>query len=215
MAMKEIWRIIFFDKAVEPFEPSVAKVFRIIDIAGWCMGNYKIGTSVSPEGKSHPANETTHLFFGILIYAAVIPPAAGKPDNLPVFKSNYLSVNITAANRRSTSVAKVMVAKYIKQWNIVSEEQALEVFRREIAAGQDEVDIFEKGAASNRFEQFFSDPVRNYKNFHVLFILLKGVMSKKEHFNIDRLIVLVRISHHSNSTLIGGSRVGEDRDSKP
>ena len=152
MAMEKIWRIIFVDKVVESFESSVAKVFRIIDMAGWCMGYYKIRTSLSPEGKSHPANETTHLFFGILIYAAVIPPAAGKPDNLLVFKRNYLFVNITAAHRWSTSVAKVMVAKYIVQWNIVSEEQTLKVFRREIATGQDEVDIFEKGAASHRFQ---------------------------------------------------------------
>ena len=119
--MDKIWRAILVDKTVEPFEPSVAKVLCIIDMAGGRMGNYKIRTSVSPEREPHHANETTHLFFGILIYAAVIPSAAGKPDDLLVFKGNYLSINITAANRRSSIVSKVMVTKYIKQWDIISE----------------------------------------------------------------------------------------------
>lgn len=76
MAVEEIGWIIFIDESFEPVESSMTWVFCVIDMTRWCMGYYQIRCSASPQRKAHPANETLHLLFSILIYPAIIPSAA-------------------------------------------------------------------------------------------------------------------------------------------
>ena len=122
MAMEEIWWLVFFDEVVESPESPVAEVFFVIDMAWWSVGEYQVRPPASPEGKSHPGDETTHFFFRILVDSTVIPPASRKPDNLFVFKGDYLPINVAAADRRGRFVAKVMVTEYVKQRHVISEQ---------------------------------------------------------------------------------------------
>lgn len=121
MAMEKIGWFIFFDETVESFESSMTKVLCIIYMAGRCMGKYQIWSSASPKRIAHLADEFIHFFFGILIYTAVIPSTAGKPDKLPLFECHYPSVNVAAAKRRGSFIANIVVAQYIKQRHLVPE----------------------------------------------------------------------------------------------
>ena len=74
MTMNKITGLIFFDEFDKDPETPMAGVFRIMDKSRRGMGDNQIDAPAAPQGKTHFPDKPGHLFLGILIDIAVIPP---------------------------------------------------------------------------------------------------------------------------------------------
>ncbi len=140
-------------KAIESF---VAAVLSIVNMPGRRMCNCHINSAFPPQSHPQSPNYLFHLPFCMLIGSAVIPSGAFETNDFEVVKSNHLGMDIYAAVRRLLIVTDIMVALYKKERCLQPGCQKGQVFRRQVAAGKDEIDIRKqtglKAVIQNRFD---------------------------------------------------------------
>ena len=140
MAMNEMRRLVFFDEPIKTSKAAMAEVFSIMDKARGGMGCDQIDTLAAPQGETQSADKPGHLFFRVLVDIAIVPPRAGETEDLCFTKMYYPAVDGGASHGGGCSVADIMVAENIKQRHIIAVAKSSQIFRRQIAAGQDQLD---------------------------------------------------------------------------
>jgi hypothetical protein len=107
------------NELLKAFEPSVAPVFSIVDMPYGCVCDNDIyDTALPPDSGFKSANDLLHLFFRVLIGAAIVPSGPLQPEKFQAFVLNQFSMNIGAALGRFAVVPDIMVPFDVEQGRI-------------------------------------------------------------------------------------------------
>jgi hypothetical protein len=73
MAVQKKPRPVFPDKPAETGESPMAEILPVVNASRRGMGDHHIDSPAPPNGRSKMPNMGFHLFFGILVRAAIVP----------------------------------------------------------------------------------------------------------------------------------------------
>lgn len=144
MAMNEIARMIFIYQPAEAFESLMAGIFRIMNVSWRSMCNHYINTTPPPECRTQSTDDGAHLPLGVLMGTAIVPMRSFQPQDFYSFESHQAAVQVIAAFRRFIIIPNIMVAPYIVKGGFQKMSQSRKVFRRKVAAGNNEIDTFKQ-----------------------------------------------------------------------
>lgn len=166
MAMQKVTRLVFVNEPAKAAKAAMATVFGVMNKSRRGVGYDQIDTSPAPKGKTHFFYEPGHLVFGILVDIAIIPPRAGETENLNFADMDNPPVDMHAPDWRRSPVADVMIAENVEQRHIVAVAQSRQIFRRQVTAGEDQLDAAYGWTAALEFEQVFYHCIGNAEDFH-------------------------------------------------
>jgi len=97
MSVNKIARRIPPYQAPKAFKTLVAQVPAVMNVPGRGMRDNDIDSAGAPNLKSHTADFSAHLFFGILVRIAVVPMTTLKTDDAQTAVRDQFAVQIDTA----------------------------------------------------------------------------------------------------------------------
>jgi hypothetical protein len=139
--VNKIIRMILVDQPAKAFKSPVTQIFCIVDKARRRMRHDDVNSLMPPDRRPQPADDGPHLGFGVLKTASVVPAGAFKTQKTKTLYFFEPAVQIKSALGQFAVVSNIMVAAHKVQRSIKGVEQQGKVFRRQITAGNDDIDV--------------------------------------------------------------------------
>ena len=140
-------RLIFINQPTKAPESPVAEIIGIVYMPRGSMGDNDIDAALPPEGGSQSSDYGTHLAFGILKGAAIVPAGARQAQKIKPLKSLQPAVQVKAALGQFIFVPDIVVSADIKKRRIKYMDQARKIFGRQIATGNNDINFCKRLAA--------------------------------------------------------------------
>lgn len=165
VAVDEKFRLILVQQREKSGKSPVGKIREVVHLISGGMGDKNVEAFMPPQFEGESADSVLHLPFGVLVGGAGnIPHGAAQPQNAdaPVDKNIILDAG-TAFGRIQVEIF-VVVSHDIEERHIAEGHKKTQIFLRQVAAGNNEIDIFHPFGIIIIVEQFRL-MIRHYHNF--------------------------------------------------
>ena len=143
MAVEEKFRFIFFQQGAKCGKTLMGEIGEVVEAGGGGVGDENVKAFMSPQFERQSAHPSAHLPLGVLIFCAGdILHGAAKTQNPHAFVDKDIVFDTDAALGRIFFVAGVVVSLHIEERDIAEGHEKTQILLRQIAAGDDEIDIF-------------------------------------------------------------------------